>query len=73
VTLGEALTRLAKIDGTLASQITNHRLIIGFRNQLVHGYDTIQDPIVWDIVQKDLPVLIQQVEGLLAGFPKPKC
>jgi len=70
--LGEAVTRLSKIKKELAGQIPNHRRIIGFRNQLIHGYDTIKDAIVWDIVKKDLPVLMQEIENLLASLSKPK-
>ena len=70
--LGEALTRLSKIKKDLAGLIPNQRKIIGFRNQLIHGYDTIKDAIVWDIVRKDLPILIQEIEAFLASFSKPK-
>jgi len=31
--------------------------IIGFRNVLVHGYDAIDDQIVWQVIQQPLPVL----------------
>jgi len=70
--LGESLARLSKIKKDFAGQILNHRKIIGFRNQLIHGYDTIKDAIVWDIVKIDLPVLMQEIEDLLASLSKPK-
>jgi uncharacterized protein with HEPN domain len=31
--------------------------IIGTRNVIVHGYDQVKLPIVWDILQKDLQSL----------------
>lgn len=31
--------------------------IIGTRNVIVHGYDQVKLPIVWDIIHKDLPGL----------------
>lgn len=71
ITIGEALSRLEKLDAALAAQITDYRKIIGFRNVLVHGYDTIDDPVVWLVIQRDLPVLKQQVEDLLTRLGPP--
>jgi len=63
--IGEALNRLSKADPHLTSQIHHHQRIISFRNVLIHGYDIVEDPIVWDVVIKDLPVLHEQVRKLL--------
>ena len=63
--IGEALNRLLKADTETAGQIAQYRRIISFRNILVHGYDIVEDTVVWDIVTKDLPVLHGQVETLL--------
>jgi hypothetical protein len=69
--IGEALTRLEKLDASVASRISDYRKIIGFRNVLIHGYEVIDDAIVWTTVQNHLPILKQQVETLLAGFGSP--
>jgi uncharacterized protein with HEPN domain len=69
--IGEALSRLEKLDSALAGQINHYREIIGFRNVLVHGYDAIDDQIVWGVIQNDLPALRKQAEGLLAGYGQP--
>src|ERR1700675_2875740 len=53
--LGEALNRLHKSDPALVTQIPVHREIISFRNVLIHGYDIIDEAVVWKIVQQDLP------------------
>jgi uncharacterized protein with HEPN domain len=42
--------------------------IIGTRNVIVHGYDQIKLPIVWDILTKDLYQLKQSLEELLSNF-----
>jgi len=63
--IGEALNRLAKSDAVAAAQISNYRRIIAFRNILIHGYDSLDHHVVWDIVQGNLPVLHRQVIGLL--------
>lgn len=71
IVIGEALSRLEKLDASLAGQISNYRQIIGFRNVLVHGYEAIDDQIVWQVIDVDLPVLKQQVENLLSTFGPP--
>jgi len=65
--LGEALNRLQKSDPTLATQIPEHRKIISFRNVLIHGYDMIDESVVWSIVQQDLPTLAKQIDSMLLG------
>jgi len=39
--------------------------IVAFRNQIVHGYATVRDDIVWEIVQVYLPQLHNEVTELL--------
>jgi uncharacterized protein with HEPN domain len=68
IIIGEALSRLEKLDAALTAQITNQRQVIGFRNILVHGYEAIDDAIVWQVVQSDVPLLGQEAEKLVAGL-----
>jgi uncharacterized protein with HEPN domain len=63
--IGEALSKLGKLDSALVAQIRDSRRIIAFRNILIHGYATIRDETVWGVVQTDLPVLSKQVADLL--------
>jgi uncharacterized protein with HEPN domain len=71
IIIGEALSRLEKLDAAFAGQIPANRQIIGFRNVLVHGYDAIDDAIVWRVIEQDLPKLQQRVEELLAHLGPP--
>lgn len=64
--IGEALTRLVRLDETLAARITHHRRIVAFRNILIHGYANVDDRLVWDVVETSLPVLRREVEALLS-------
>ena len=47
--------------------IRNHRQIISFRNILAHCYDTVEDRIVWGIIARSLPELIEDLDKLLEG------
>jgi uncharacterized protein with HEPN domain len=65
--MGEALNKLSQIDPGTAVRIAEYRRIIGFRNVLIHGYDTVQDEIVWGIVEGKLPSLLTTVNELLGA------
>lgn len=65
--IGEALNRLAKTAPDIVAQINYHKRIISFRNILIHGYDIVEDSIVWDVAKRDLPLLHEQVQALLGG------
>ncbi len=64
--IGEALNRIRRDDPGILDRIRDHRDIISFRNILVHGYDGIDDQIVWDVITGDLDNRIADVERLLA-------
>jgi uncharacterized protein with HEPN domain len=63
--IGEALNRLSRLSKTTAARIPALPRIVGFRNRIIHGYDTIDDAAVWGIVQSHLPQLLSEVEALL--------
>ncbi len=65
--IGEALNRLARLDPATAGHITEIRRIVDFRNRLIHGYDSIDDEVVWGVSEKHLPQLVQEVSALLAA------
>ena len=65
--IGEALSRLAKLDEDLAARISEYRRIIAFRNILIHGYTEVDDRLVWDIVEAKLPILSREINELLSG------
>lgn len=63
--VGEALNRLARLAPQMVAGIDNYQRIISFRNVLVHGYDAVDDDVVWDIIQEYLPALRNQVATLI--------
>ncbi len=65
VVIGEALARLHQSDPQTAEKISEHWRIIGFRNQIIHGYATVDDEITWRIIETKLPVLRHELDDLL--------
>ncbi len=59
--IGEALNRIKNTDSELLEKISEHRRIIGFRNILIHGYDIVDEAIVWKAVTNHLPILIKEI------------
>jgi uncharacterized protein with HEPN domain len=65
--VGEAVSQLARLDPVLAARLTEYRRIIAFRNILIHAYATIDDRIVWGVIEGQLPQLRREVEALLTA------
>lgn len=63
--IGEAIGRIATFDTATASRISEHRRIVAFRNRLIHGYDLLDDELVWSTVRNEVPVLLSEIEALL--------
>lgn len=57
--IGEAVKNIKQIDKD--ELIAHHSNIIGFRNVLVHSYDSINDEMVWAIITRHLPFLKDEV------------
>ena len=63
--IGEALNRIKNTDDELLEKVSEHYRIIGFRNILIHGYDIIDESIVWKAVTIHLPILVREIEAIL--------
>ena len=63
--IGEAANNILKTTPDIA--ITDARKIVGLRNRIIHAYDAVDDPMIWDIVVNHLPLLGKEVEALLEG------
>ncbi|MBR4774996.1 MAG: DUF86 domain-containing protein [Bacteroidales bacterium] len=44
------------------------RVIIGMRHFLVHGYYEVDPCEVWNVIEKDLPLLQEQIKQYLTEF-----
>jgi uncharacterized protein with HEPN domain len=62
--IGEAMDRLLKSFPTIT--ITDSRRIVDTRNRIIHGYDSVSDDVIWLIINKYLPVLLQEVKLLIS-------
>ena len=65
--IGESLSKLRAIDPDTAAGVPESARIIAFRNLLIHGYATIDDMIVWGVVEGNLPQLRDALRRLLAA------
>jgi len=73
--LALAIVHLVEIIGEAARTISGEfrerypevprDLISGTRNRLAHGYIDVDLDIIWTIVTKDLPPLIEELERIL--------
>ena len=69
-----AIIKNLEIIGEASNMLTNEfreqhqetpwRQLINLRNVLVHGYYQIKFEIIWEIIQKDLPPLKEQIKKL---------
>ena len=64
IQIGEA-TRQLSDDFTAKYANIHWNKICGLRNRIVHDYDGIDLPLIWDIICNDLLDLIQQLNEIL--------
>lgn len=78
--LNLSLVRLLEIVGEAAARVsigTRERYpdipwqeIVSLRNRLIHGYDQVDFDILWEIIQRDLPTLVAQLEKMVDSIEK---
>jgi len=64
VIIGEALNQFKKLEPTILIQ--HDRQIVSFRNRLVHSYDSIDNSIIWSILERHLKALKAEITNLQA-------
>ena len=62
---GEALSKLRKIDAGTAARIPDLSRLVGLRNVLIHGYASVDDRIVWGVVEEHLGSLEDAIIRML--------
>ena len=61
--IGEAINRILKEDPSFP--IENSLRIVGLRNQIIHGYDSVSDENIWGIVTIHLPKLKAEINSMI--------
>lgn len=44
------------------------RGMAGMRDRIIHGYDTVDLQIVWDVVKQDIPEIKPQIQQILVDY-----
>jgi len=70
-----ALIRLVEIVGEASVKVSSETQakypsipwpqVIGMRNRLIHGYDSVDLDVLWDTIEVDLPPLIAEIEKIM--------
>jgi len=70
-----ALIRLVEIVGEASAKVSPEAQakyptipwpqVIGMRNRLIHGYDSVDLDILWDTIELDLPPLVAELGKIL--------
>jgi uncharacterized protein with HEPN domain len=61
--IGEAVNKFDKSNPDINLKHTSQ--IIGFRNRIIHAYDSVDDSVVWAILKKHIPILKEEIINLL--------
>lgn len=67
--IGEAVKRLG-VEFTQKHPVLPWKEIAGTRDILIHHYEGTDLKLVWDIVNLNLPNVIEQIEKLLNNLPE---
>jgi len=62
--IGEAAAHIGEDTRTRNPSIPWPR-VVGMRNRLIHGYDTVDLNVLWDTVVDDFPSLVASLERIL--------
>jgi len=70
-----ALIRLVEIVGEASAKVSSAAQkvypsipwpqVVGMRNRLIHGYDSVDLDVLWDTIEVDLPPLIAEIEKIM--------
>ena len=69
--LGEACLRAVKVGPDIRQRLPEVAFAIGLRNKIIHGYDRIENAVVYDTLVHDLPAFEQRLAKELAEQPPP--
>ncbi len=53
--IGEALHQAEADDPEVTEKLPELRRIVGMRNRIIHGYDSVDDELLWQTIQHNIP------------------
>lgn len=65
--IGESLNQAEKENADLELLVPDARRIVGLRNRIIHGYDSVDDELLWQTVQTHIAPLAGLLEKLLSS------
>lgn len=60
------MNQLSRVDPNMAEKIPDLPRIVAFRNILIHGYASVDDRLVWGVVESRLQPLLNVIAALLS-------
>jgi uncharacterized protein with HEPN domain len=63
--IGEALNQAEADDPELSSLVPDVRRVVVLRNRIIHGYDSVDDELLWQTIRTHVPPLTQRLAQLL--------
>lgn len=67
--VGEAISQAEDEFPTLRQRVPDVGDIIGMRNRIAHGYDVIDNELIWSTAVDQVPVLCANLERFLEDEP----
>ncbi|MFH0938104.1 MAG: HepT-like ribonuclease domain-containing protein [Planctomycetota bacterium] len=64
----DAIAAIARMAPKVFDAIVRARRIVDFRNQLTHEYQTVDNALVWAIIEYDVPVLRRECTALILSI-----
>jgi uncharacterized protein with HEPN domain len=65
--IGEACSRIRNEDPEAFDRMPYGHQVIGLRNRVIHGYDCVDDAIIWDVASDKLTAFDLEVEALASS------
>ena len=63
--IGEGLHKAEVDDPEVIDLLPELRRIVGMRNRIIHGYDSVDDELLWQTIQHNIPPLRDHLEQIL--------
>jgi uncharacterized protein with HEPN domain len=63
--IGEALHQAENDEPEITELLPELRRIVGMRNRIIHGYDSVDDELLWQTIHHNIPPLSKRLQQIL--------